>query len=221
LTIHQPVNLAPSDRASEILIQLLDDFYERKDHPESEPADQDGDELFDLWLRVLEAREDLARGEHQPLNYKKVRVQGRRSTFTLTEAHETDLVGTDWEVVDPHSARRFGHGEVIDQEADQLTLLSRQPLSGLPPEAILGPYDAPSAIALNRQRNAVMAVKNGTTPGPDLRGVLINPLTNVAPITEEVNVWSAELDPAKKRAVQLALGTKDILIIQGKYSEIL
>ena len=209
------MNLAPSDRASEILIQLLDDFYERKDHPESEPADQDGDELFDLWLRVLEAREDLARGEHQPLNYKKVGVHGRRSTFTLTEAHETDLVGTDWEVVDPHSARRFGHGEVIDQEADQLTLLSRQPLSGLPPEAILGPYDAPSAISLNRQRNAVMAVKNGTTPGPDLRGVLINPLTNVAPITEEVNVWSAELDPAKKRAVQLALGTKDILIIQG------
>jgi serine/threonine protein kinase len=214
-TVHQPVNPAPSNRARQILIQLLDDFYERKDHPESESTDQDGDELFDLWLRVLEAREDLARGEHQPLNYKKVRVDGRRSIFTLTETRETDLIGTDWEVLDQHSGRRFGHGEVIDQEAGQLTLLSRQPLSGLPSAATLGPYDAPSAISLNRQRNALIAVKNGTTPGPDLRGVLINPSTNVAPSTEEINEWSAELDLAKMRAVQLALGTKDVLVIQG------
>ena len=39
-----------------------------------------------MWLRVLDAREDLARGEHQPIPYKKVRAEGRRGVFTLTEA---------------------------------------------------------------------------------------------------------------------------------------
>lgn len=214
-TVHQPANPAPSERARHTLVQLLDDFYERKDHPESEPSEQDGDELFDLWLRVLEAREDVARGEHQPLTYKKARVEGRRSTITLTEPHETDLIGTDWEIVDQHSGRKFGHGEVIDQEADQLTLLTGRPLGGLPPTATLVPYDAPSAISLNRQRNAVMAVKSGTTPGPDLRAVLVDPSSNAEPVTQEVVEWSVDLDPMKQRAVQLALGSPDVLLIQG------
>ena len=111
--------------------------------------------------------------------------------------------------------RKFGHGEVIDQEASELTLLSGRPLGGLPSTATLVPYDAPSAISLNRQRNAVMAVKSGTTPGPDLRGVLVNPSTNAQPVTAEIGEWFAELDPAKQRAVELALGAKDVLVIHG------
>lgn len=213
-TAHQPINTAPGERAQYTLLELLDDFYRRKDSPEDE-SKQDGDDLFDLWLRILDAREDLTRGEHKPLNYTKARIDGRRSTYQLTEEHETDLVGTNWEVFDPRSERRFGHGEVIDQDAGQLTLLSRKPLSGPPPTATLVPYDAPSAISLNRQRNAVNTVKNRNSPGPGLRGVLIDPATNTAPTDELVVEWSSELDPIKQRAVQLALGAPDILVVQG------
>ena len=214
-SIHQPANPGPSDRARDTLLELLDDFYERKDHPETESADRDDDEVFDLWLRVLDARDELARGEHKPIAYKRVRTEGRRGVFTLTEAHETDLVGTDWEVSDQHSGRKFAHGEVIEQEVDEITLLSRRPLGGLPVTAVLVPYDAPSAISLNRQRNAVMAVRNGTTPGPDLRGVLVNPSINAQPAAEEVSKWFSDLDPAKKRAVELALGATEVLVIHG------
>jgi len=84
-TVHQPADPAPSDRARDTLVELLDDFYERKDHPEAESADRDGDEVFDVWLRVLDARDDLARGEHQPIAYKRVRAEGRRGVFMLTE----------------------------------------------------------------------------------------------------------------------------------------
>jgi len=55
------------------------------------------------------------------------------------------------------------------------SLSSRAALRRTPATAVLVPYDAPSAISLNRQRNAVVAVRNGTTPGPDLRGVLNQP----------------------------------------------
>lgn len=214
-TASEPAVHEPSANAQAKLVELLDDHYDRLEHPESEETEQTGDELFDQWLRVLEAREELARGEHQPLKYSKVRVDGRRSTFTLTADHEVDLIGTDWEVLDQQSGRRLGHGEVIDQEADQLTLLTSRPLGGLPPMATLVPYDAPSAISLNRQRNAVLAVKAGTIPGPDLRSVLVDPTTNAEPREVEVEQWSADLDPLKQRAVQLALGARDVLVIQG------
>jgi hypothetical protein len=75
-TVHQPAKPAPSDRARDTLVELLDEFYERKDHPEAESADRDGDEVFDVWLRVLDARDDLARGEHQPIAYKRARADG-------------------------------------------------------------------------------------------------------------------------------------------------
>lgn len=212
--VRQPTKLDASERAKHTLVEMLEDFYQQKDRPDVEPSEQ-GDEIFDLWLRVLDAREELARGSHQPLSYKKWSAEGRRSTFTLTEACEIDLVGMDWEVVDQQSGKRFGHGEVIDQEADRLVLLARRPLAGLPARATLRPYDAPSTIAINRQRNAVTAIRNGTTPGPNLRAVLMDPGSNEEPAAEEDIDWSAELDEAKKGAVQLALGSPELLVVQG------
>lgn len=212
---HQPSKPVAADRARETLLQMLDEFHERRDQPDLDTPLRDGDEVFDLWLRILEAREELARGEHQPLTYKSVRVDGRRSTFALTEANEDDLIGTDWEVVDKLTGRKFGHGEVIDQESEQLTLLTRRPLSGLPRTATLVPYDAPSAISLNRQRNALFAIKNAANPGPDLRDVLIEPSKNAEPHPAHVSQWSVDLDDTKKRAVELALGAPEVLVVEG------
>lgn len=214
-TVHEPAVHASSAKAQETLLELLDDFYDRQENPAPDEAENDGDDLFEQWLSILEAREELARGEHNPLIYTKVKVEGRRSTFKLHQDHEADLVGSDWEVIDKPSGRRFGHGEVIDQDADELMLLSSRPLSGLPQSATLVPYDGPSAISISRQKNAVLAVQAGTTPGPDLRTVLIDPSTNAQPQSAEISTWQSELDPLKRRAVELALGAQDALVIQG------
>jgi hypothetical protein len=142
-TARRPVGAA-SDAAHDLLIELLDDFYERQDHPEAEQPDQDGDEVFDTWLRVLEARDDLSRGEHPPLDYKDAEAMGRRITLTLKEIPEGDLIGTAWEIKDQHSGRQFARGEVIEQEADRLVLLAGRPPGGLPQAASLLPYNAPN-----------------------------------------------------------------------------
>lgn len=214
-TVHQPGAPALFQQARETLIELLDDHYERLDHPEVGETERLDDSIFDLWLAVLEARDDLARGEYRPLSFKSVEVSDRRSTFTLREPQESDLIGTNWEVVDPQSGWRYGHGEVIDQEADRLTVLTTRTLTGLPREGTLTPYDAPSAVSLNRQRNAVTAIRNGTTPGPGLRGILVNPSENPSPDSVPVDAWSAELDPQKQDAVRLSLGSQGILVVQG------
>lgn len=214
-TTKAPQNTVASENARAMLLELLDEFYDRKEHPGEEEADEVGDEVFDLWLRILEAREELGRGEHQPLEYKRVQIQDRRSVFTLKAEYEGDLVGTAWEVLDQQANRTFGHGEIIDQDTDQVTMLSARPLSHPPGSASLVPYDAPSKISLGRQRTAVTAVRNGTGPGPDLRRVLLSPVTNAEPLPVEVDSWSFDLDPMKQRAVKLALGAQDVLVIQG------
>lgn len=215
-TVKQPIDLSASDRARHRLLEVLETFEENKEQGSAENFEgADSDDLFDRWSRVLDAREALARGEHQPLTYKEARAAGKRCTFVLSKPCEADLIGTYWEVVDRPSGRKFGHGEVIDQDADELTLLSARQLSSLPARATLMPYDAPSAISLNRQRNAVLAVKNGANPRPDLRALLIDPGRNVEPDEIQIDDWFEELDSLKRKAVGKALGGSDLLVIQG------
>lgn len=214
-TVQRPLQPAVSDLASLTLIQLLDEHYERRNNPETAAGDE-ADALFERWLHLLDAREELGRGEHKDVLYRDFTTQGRRTEFKLKEPLETDLIGSAWQVVDQQAGRKFGYGEVIDQEADRLTLLAPgRPLANIPGSATLVPYDQPSAIALNRQRSAVNAVKSGGAACPELRQILIDPVSNPVPMAYEVASWASDLDPIKQRAVQLALGAEGVLVIQG------
>jgi hypothetical protein len=211
----QPADVVAADRGRQRLHDLLDDFARGEETPEEGGADSEGEALFEKWLRLLEAREDLARGEHEPLQYKKARSVGRRNTFELTNPCEADLIGTAWQIVDPQSGRKFGHGEVIEQDSDELVFLSPRALGSLPPAAKLEPYDAPSAIALGRQRNALVAVQNSTSASPDLRRLILDPSCNAEPQSVSLENWSEALDHVQKRAVEQAMGAQELLVIQG------
>lgn len=213
-TAQRPLRAADSELSALTLLQLLDEHYHRLEHPETVP-ETDGDALFERWGRVLDAREELGRGEHQPMTYRDFNTQGRRTDFRMTKPPETDLVGTDWQVVDQQAGRKFGYGEVIDQDGDLITLLAARPFAGIPGSATLVPYDQPSAIALNRQRTALSAIRNGNAACPDLRPILVDPSRNPPPSEAEVAEWGSDLDALKRKAVQLALGAEGVLVIQG------
>ncbi|MGW6035037.1 AAA domain-containing protein [Gordonia terrae] len=204
-----------NDRARERLIELVDEFYEARDNPGDESADHAGDELFDLWDRVLDARDDLSRGEHKPMVYQRLTASNRRVTFDLNEPSPNDLVGTQWEVVDRQSEWRYANGEVIDQYEDKIVILfSKQPRN-LPQSASLVPFNQLAAISLNRQREAVLSVKSGTSPSRNLRSILVDPGTNTKPSAHHVSEWGSDLDISKRKAVELALGAEDALVVQG------
>lgn len=213
--LRRPANLSNAERARDKLLELVDEYYLRLEYLAVSLDNPEVDSLFDRWLAILEARSDLGRGDNEPLNYNKVSLEGRRSIFTLTEPAEADFLGTDWEISDPQSGRRSGHGEVIDQDSETLTLLSHRPLRGVPQSARLVPYDRPSAIALERQRAAVTAIRSGQIPSPNLRGILVDPRINGEPILEPVSEWMSPLDETKKLAVQMALGAPEALVVQG------
>lgn len=215
-TAQRPLRQNASDLAGLTLLQVLDEHYEHRSDPDT-AEDDEADALFERWLHLLDAREELGRGDHKDLLYRDHTSHGRRIEFKLSEPPEADLIGSAWQVVDQQAGRRFGYGEVIDQEADRLTLLApgRRLLANIPGRAALVPYDQPSAIALNRQRTAVNSVRDGSAAGPQLRPILVDPGSNPAPTLVDVESWGSELDPIKKRAVQLALGADGVLVIQG------
>ncbi|MGE3446644.1 MAG: AAA domain-containing protein [Microbacteriaceae bacterium] len=210
----RPANAQSVARARQMLEELLERHYDARDQPQS-VVDGASDDQFELWLRVLDARAEHGRGEQSPLRYKAFQSHDRRTVFELAHAPESDLIGTEWELHDPASGRRFGNGEVIDQDGSTLTLLSRRQLTGLARYGHLRPYDAPSTIALDRQRAALINVRGELTPNPNLKQVLLDPATNARPQPQEVDAWSSELDDVKKSAVRLALGTTEVLAVEG------
>lgn len=215
-TFNQPANPALARTGVATLIDKIDAFYEAMDHAEETGEEvRDGVELFDTWRRVLNAREELARGEKKPLAYKKWQARGREATFTLESPVDHDLVGTEWRVRDQVTDRRFAWGEVIDHDVDRVVILSARRWESLPDRAVLDPHLGPDEAALNRQRQAVDDVQRDKSARPDLRELLLDPTRNTEPKAISIASWNRELDERKREAIETAMGSPDIFVVQG------
>ncbi|MFL4477935.1 AAA domain-containing protein [Paeniglutamicibacter sp. ORCA_105] len=215
-TFAQPANPAVVRAGMATMIDTIDAFYEASDQREDIGEERhDGDELFDTWRRVLNAREELARGEKKPLIYKKVQARGRQATFTLESAVDDDLVGTEWRVRDQVTDRKFAWGEVVEHDVDRVVILSPRRWEGLPDRAVLDPHLGPDEAALNRQRHAVDDVQRDKSARPDLRELLLDPSRNTEPKAISIAKWNRELDDRKREAIETALGSPDIYVVQG------
>jgi serine/threonine protein kinase/MoxR-like ATPase len=215
-TFNQPANPALARTGIATLIDRIDAFYEAMDHAE-EPGEEErvGDELFDTWRRVLNAREELARGEKKPIPYKKWQARGREATFILESPVDHDLVGTEWRVRDQVTDRKYAWGEVIDHDVDRVVILSARRWEGLPDRAVLDPHLGPDEAALNRQRQAVDDVQRDKSARPDLRELLLDPTRNTEPKAISIVGWNRELDDRKREAIETAMGSPDIFVVQG------
>ena len=70
--------------------------------------------------------------------------------------------------------------------------------------------------AIERQRNALDDVRLGRAVKGNLKKVLLEPNTCRVPIlTTDLSFIHTRLDDAKQRAVQLALGVEDLLLVEG------
>ncbi|WP_229051471.1 serine/threonine-protein kinase [Aeromicrobium sp. Leaf350] len=214
--LSEPANKSAARAGLATLVDAIDDFYLKRDQTaESIVDERDGDELFDTWRRVLNAREELARGEKKPIPYKKCHARGREATFTLESPVDHDLVGTEWRVRDQVTDRKFGWGEVIDHDVDRVVVLSARRWEGLPDRAVLDPHLGPDEAALNRQRQAVDDVQRDKSARPDLRELLLDPGRNAKPRTVSITNWNRDLDDRKREAIETAMGSTDIYVVQG------
>lgn len=201
-----------------LIASLAKHMEARKEAHVAARGQKEENELFDKWLQVLDAREDLARGERRPLDYRGrvVARNGRDVTFSLAEEVRLDLVGQEWEVVIPEARRTLARGEVVSHEGEEITLRFRREPRNLPNRGQLVPYLEATKVALIRQQEAVERIKNGTAVRPDLRSLLLDPASASIPEQIVIESWQREeLDESKRLAVSYALGAKDFLLIQG------
>lgn len=207
------------DPAYDGLNLLLDNLdahlAERAERAKDRMRHQFGD-LFDGWRRVLEAREEVAANGRQPIEYERMEGGGHTRVFHLSSPDTSVEIGEEWSVAEYPYSRPIDRGEVINQTEDTIVLRMTRPKAVLPARGVLLPFLGPSQSAINRQRDALSAVAAGQTTNPLLRQIIDNPATIPARPPAQVTDWvRADLDRSKRDVVSHALGTQDLLLVEG------
>lgn len=199
------------------VLAALDEHYLRLDEVQQI---RDENRPFDKWLDLLNAKEDLEAERSARLRYDTVTVTGKRATFHLTMALDTDVIGEDrvCRIRTPGYGRLEvvgGPGVVVAQDERSVTLsYKRTPNPPPAGELVLDP--GPSRAALHRQRDAVVSVRSETAVRPELRRLLLDPSRIAEPVSPATVEWFDDrLDEDKRAAVTGALGSADFFLLEG------
>lgn len=199
-----------------LLLDRLDEHLAQREEAAKANRDQHLGDLFDGWRRLLEAREEAAADGRQNIDYERVTGSGRTRVFHLTMPTTATLVGEEWSVAPNSYTRPLDRGEVTAQTDDTLVVRFRRPDTVLPGRGVLLPFLGPSQSALNRQRDALTNVAAGQTTNPALREIIDQPATIEVRPPAEVTLWSrTDLDKSKRDVVAHALGSQDMLLVEG------
>ena len=211
------LNRAVHERARAFLIAALDSHNELVDAAESSSTEvSDAGRLIDIWRRVLNARHDLARGQHKSLKFVSSQARDRDFVVDLAVAPEGDLIGSEWEWASPDGSGWRHRAEVIAQSGGSLTLRWR---SGGKPvvskSGTLSPFLGATQYALQRQHEALNALESRVGVRSDLIDMLASPGTAKEPIRVESPLAESDLDSQKQEALEKGLGLDDLLVVEG------
>ncbi|MCZ4103042.1 serine/threonine-protein kinase [Streptomyces sp. H39-C1] len=199
-----------------LMLDLLDQHRADKDAAEAARDSHSLGDLLDGWRRLLDAREDLARGQRKPLAYESFTRKGRTVEFQLYQSCDTEMLGDDWEVAESAQGRPTERGEVVKQSETAVDIRFRRPGVKLPPRGVLVPYLGPSRTALQRQYDALANVSADQTANPLLRSIIEDPESLTVGAATEIPSWlRQDLDPSKRDVVRHALGSQDLLLVEG------
>lgn len=199
-----------------LLLQRLDTHLDQREKAAQDRQTHNLGDLFDGWRRLLEAREELAAGGRRPQEYDRVDGHGRTRVFHLATPTATSLIGEEWSVAAYPYSRPVDRGEVTAQTEDTLVVRFARPDAALPSRGVLLPFLGPSQSAINRQRDALTNVAAGQSVNPALRQIIDNPASITHRPPTDVTTWfRADLDKSKRDVVAHALGTQDLLLVEG------
>ena len=171
--------------------------------------------VLGVWRNTLRALNDIERGREAPLEYVRTSRKGRLIEFTLAQPAPEDLSGqlrlaalTDGSLL---------AGEVTAVEGRRLLLRVRQgDLKQLPGKGKLRVDTRLSQAALRRQETALDSLESGGTVRTDLEAMLLEPARVTNPIEVGEPTWAQDgLDDAKRRTIRAALGSPDLLLVEG------
>jgi hypothetical protein len=200
------------------LLDILDDHDVARAAAKEQEQVQNLGDLFDAWGRLLDAREELAAGGRQAIEYTKVTGEGRTRIFQLTKQAEDPLalLGEEWSVADYAQGRPLERGQITASSGEQLIMTFQRAARRIPDRGVLLPYLGPTQTALARQRDALTAVASGQSANRLLRQVIDDPGSLQVGNPAVVEDWfRGDLDVSKRDVVRHALGSQDLLLIEG------
>jgi hypothetical protein len=194
--------------------QLINALSERDAAKTAERYAPTEGQLFERWSVLLDAKKALEVRRENPIDYHGVRREGRLVTFTVESDLDESLQGQDREV--RVAGGRPVTGTVIEAGDRELTLeITRGNPEALPERGRLRADRRASHRAIERQREALLKVRDGDATRADLGELLTHPeradtLPRSAPIA-----FMQDIDEPKQRAVEVALASPDFTVVQG------
>lgn len=171
-------------------------------------------ELFDQWASILRFKEGI-QGRAETIYFHHRIVDGSRLRLHSAGNFGDDIIGQRRLInLSPHSAVT---GEVERTDGEEIVLYcgGGQNLHAVPAQGELELDKRLSQMALRRQFSALDAVKFGRSVRPNLSALLTGKSPPLKPEKPEVKFFQEDLDDDKKAAVSAALGTSDLLVVEG------
>lgn len=198
------------------LLDRLREHSEIRQKSQESLRSQNLGDLFEGWRRLLDAREEAAAGGRKQLEYERVSGQGRSIVFYLNSPADMVMQGEEWSVFDYTNRRPLDRGEVVRLGDKSITLKFGKADARMPQKGFLKPYLGPTQTALNRQKYALNSVASGQSKNTLLREIIEDPSQISVGPPADIDQWfRKDLDDSKREVVKHALGTQDLLLVEG------
>lgn len=171
-------------------------------------------DLFDRWAAVLEAKTALEVRREEAIAYDGVRRDGDLLGFSIKTAVDESYVGQTRRIPVPGGGAVVG-GIVQVGDGEIGLAIERGNVDALPDQGQLLIDRTASRRSIERQKRALIDVRNGDAARGDLGTLLVHP-EQAAPLTvRTVGPFLQELDEPKRQAVEAALASPDFTLVQG------
>jgi len=201
--------------AVEVIQELQDAVIEYEANLKEREDEEEKQRLFRVWWDILRAKIDWEKNREKPIRYTGVTREGNRVTFQLLELPEDDIAGQPRHVTRTDGFSLLG-GDVVEVAGDKLVLYVRHGEPERLPQSGELRFDTRAAeVALNRQKNALDAIRFDRAVRSDIRQLLVNPQEVRTPELEADVQFVQPLNKSQQEVVKAALSTEDFLIVQG------
>lgn len=173
--------------------------------------------LYQTWLNLLSAKSELEKRRKISVHYERANVNGEYLQLKLeAESDGAALLDQDVQIGSGKSAFR---GLAISVSGTEMLISPSEQspvgIGSVPTSGTVETDTTRTDAALDKQRQAVDAVRYGRSVNPELGKLIVNPAEIEVPAVGEVDFIQAHIDEDKKDAVLAGLSEPALMLVEG------
>jgi serine/threonine protein kinase len=203
-----------TQEAIDTISWMMDGLVRHESDQEQRELAIRSERLFKTWMAILHAKSDLETHRESPIPYDGIDKRGSRLILFTDVPLDDELIGQPRLI--EVSLNHVIAGEVESIGNDHLVLwVESGATDGIPQRGKLQFDTRAGRVAIQRQRQAVDAIRFRRASRPELRDLLIDPQKALPPSDVNEPDFFQDLDQSKREAVIKALGSDSFLIVEG------